>query len=171
MTDEPPRTDFALRGLPETGGQAHGSVAEAFGVAQEALSQLGPRALAPTPLSIMRELGGLLTVTQAAESLGQSEEQVEAMVSDQRLLVHVGQDGVRSIPGFQLTGDPPRARPEVPEALALLQPVCLEERSLLLWFCAPKDELSGSTPASWLRAGREPEPLLLAAKRDAARLA
>jgi len=88
-----------------------------------------------------------------------------------RSLLSVDHGGSVLLPKFQFSdGTCTSVAPIVSEILSLLGPVCADPRTLLAWFLAPKDELAGRRPADCVPEGQYEHALLLAARRDAARL-
>lgn len=170
MADENRHPDFALTGLPESNPGSAEPSSRVVDLARNAVSQLEPELAPLMPAPMAHELGDVLSVEDVALSLGCDEEQVQEMIAARTLLAQSTPGREPCVPAFQLTGEPPSLAPAVTGSLELLNPVCAETRTLLAWFCAPKDELSGRTPAAWIRNGGIDEPVLLAARRDAARL-
>lgn len=54
---------------------------------------------------------------------------------------------------------------------AILDPVVTSRLTTTTWFAAREPELYGESPASWIRAGSDPEAVLEQARRYASRLA
>jgi hypothetical protein len=171
MADENRRPDFALTGLPERNPESEAPSSRVVDLARNAVSQLEPELAPLMPVPMAQELGELLSVEDVALRMGCDEEQVREMIAARKLLAHGAPGKEPCVPAFQLAGEPPSLTSAVAGSLELLNSVCTETRTLLAWFCAPKDELSGRTPAAWIRDGGIAEPVLLAARRDAARLA
>jgi hypothetical protein len=73
-------------------------------------------------------------------------------------------------PAWQFTEDGTTV-PHLAEVLGVLRAGTDSPWTQALWLCAPAEYLDGSTPAEWLAAGRDPAPVLLAARADAARWA
>jgi hypothetical protein len=139
-------------------------------LARDAVAEIEPRLRSLVPQPIANELGHGLNVADAARRLQWSEDRVRAAIAGAELLAHQDGDGELAIPEFQLVGHPAEIAEGVTIVLGQLEPVCVDRRTLVAWFCAPKDELNGATPAAWISDGCPADALELAAKRDVERL-
>jgi hypothetical protein len=112
----------------------------------------------------------LVPVAEAARSLDRTEREVRQAVEQNQLLAVEESPGEPLVAAFQLARDIDAIGPVIAAVVACLKPVCTANRTIWLWFLAPKDELEGQTPAHWLTEGGNPSPVLVAAERDAQRL-
>ncbi len=135
--------------------------------------ELGRRAalIAAAEAAWKEHLGPLLEAKQVRELLGvRTRQAVSDLRSRGRLLGLARQDGRIVYPAFQFG---PAGRPfqELPEILGLLgERAGLDPWTVASWFVTPQVLLEGVTPAEWLRRKREPERVVRAARRTAARL-
>jgi hypothetical protein len=164
MTEDDVGPDFRVSGAPKATEDPPPSD-QIVALARQAFGEVTPL----TPAPIVEELGELLSLSETAERLGVTEAEVATMISERQLLAYADHAAKPLVPAFQISAD--GISPAIVGVLELLAPVCSELQTLLVWFCAPKDELSGDSPAGWLRREEADQPLLLAAARDAARLA
>jgi len=136
--------------------------------------ELGRRAalMAAAEAAWKKHLGPLLEAKQVQELLGVGTRQaVSDLRSRGRLLGLTRQDGRVVYPAFQF-GPGGRPFPELPQILELLgEGATLDPWTQASWFVSPQALLEGATPAAWLRRKREPERVVRAARRTAARLA
>jgi hypothetical protein len=116
-------------------------------------------------------LGLLYDVEQTKTVLGVTSRQaVHDLAKRKRLLVLGASGGRKVYPAFQFdtTGRP---YPEIPGILRAFEGAVQTSHTIASWFVTPQDVLEGETPASWIRARRDPDSLFESARRAAARLA
>lgn len=157
LLDEVPALDRALGQLSSEDAAEYGRKA-----ARNSLAPLVWRALA----------GHALTTEQARELLGISRQALHKRVVKGTLL---GLPGERTtlFPVWQFDAAG-QVRPAVVDALRVFRDRLGEEvdpRIVLAWATAPQPELKDESPAAWLEADRDPEPLVRAAERAAEALA
>ncbi|HEV2853631.1 MAG TPA: hypothetical protein VHC97_12585 [Thermoanaerobaculia bacterium] len=99
-----------------------------------------------------------------------SRQAVSDLAKRGRLLALDGSGGRKLYPGFQF-GPDGRPYPEVAQVIRVFAGVVETPYTIASWFVSPQDLLNGETPAAWMRARREPEILLEAARRSADKLA
>jgi len=119
-----------------------------------------------------KHLGPLLEAKQVKELLGVGTRQaVSDLRSRGRLLGLRRQDGRVVYPAFQFGpgGRPFSALPQVLELMG--DRAALDAWTVASWFVSPQTLLDGATPADWLHRKRDPERVVRAARRTAARLA
>lgn len=110
------------------------------------------------------------SVQQAARILCVEESEVQRRL-EQRELLEIGSEDGPKLPAFQFwSAEPAVIHPVVEQALAILNPVCIDARTLAAWFVAPKQELGDGRPMECLSDQGRHEALLIVARRDAARL-
>jgi hypothetical protein len=118
-------------------------------------------------------LGPLLDGEEVRSILGVRSRQAVSDLATRRRLLALPQSGRRVVyPAFQFgpTGRPFEALPRVLAEFSTRR--AAESRwTIASWFVTPQAVLDGRTPAQWLRAGRDPERVVLAARRSAARMA
>lgn len=135
--------------------------------------ELGRRAAlaAAAEAAWTKHLGPLLDGKQVQELLGVKTRQAVSDLRARRRLLGLRQSGRRVYPAFQFAsnGRPFEALPQVLTEF--------EERratasiwTIASWFVTPQSSLGGWTPVRWLRAGRDPDRVVLVARRTAARL-
>src|SRR5215207_6329005 len=135
--------------------------------------ELGRRAalLAAAEAVWGRHLGPLFDVEQAMTALGVGSRQaVSDLARRGRLLALDAPGGRKLYPAFQL-GPGGRPFPEVAAVVEAFAGVVETPHTIAAWFVAPQELLEGETPAAWMRARRDPAPLVEEARRAAARLA
>ena len=118
-----------------------------------------------------RHLGLLLDTRQVAELLGVGTRQaVNDRVRRQRILALPTDERDLAYPAFQFNekGEPYAAMGLVLEAFA---GAMLSPHTVASWCVTPQAALDGSTPAQWMGEGRDPERLVIAARRSASRAA
>ena len=116
-----------------------------------------------------RHLGTLLSLDAVRALLGDVTRQaVHDLVKRGRLLA-LERQGARVYPVFQFKGSKPL--PGLTAVLAALKPADLSHDTIAAWLNRPQPALRGSSPAEWLHDGRDLAPVVLAARRTAARLA
>jgi nucleoid DNA-binding protein len=117
-----------------------------------------------------RQFGPLLDVQQAQELLGVGTRQaVHDLAKRQRLLGLPTRGGSSLYPAFQFAAD---GRPYalLAELLPGFAAAEVDPYTTAAWFTTPQALLDNTTPAEWLRAGRDPAILQEAARRSLARL-
>jgi len=117
-----------------------------------------------------RHLGPLFDVEQVKTVLAVGSRQaVSDLAKRGRLLALDASGGRKLYPAFQF-GPEGRPYPELAEVLATFAGV-VTPYTVASWLVSPQDLLEGETPATWMRARRDPERLHEAARRAAAVLA
>lgn len=114
-----------------------------------------------------KQLGPLLTLDEAAASLGATPDDVRRRIDAGELLALPAGRG-KLLPAFQVgDGQPP---PGLAEVIAVLAPVVETPFTIASWLTGPQPELAGETPAAWLARAGDPKRVLVAAHRTAALL-
>lgn len=116
-------------------------------------------------------LGPLLDLESMRTTFGEkSAEEALELGRQQRLLVLPTADGRQLFPAFQFEecGKP---YPEIERILGIFAEVVTTPYTIAAWLVSPQDLLDDETPVVWLRADRDPAPLLEAARRSASKLA
>ena len=117
-----------------------------------------------------RHLGPLLEGQDVRELLRvKTRQAVSDLAKRGRLLALPTEQGELRFPAFQFmeTGRP---HPELPRILEMFNKASVSPYTIASWFSTPQILLKGKTPAWWLKAGRDPEPVKEVARRTAARL-
>ncbi len=118
-----------------------------------------------------RHLGPMLDAEQAKTLLGVASRQaVSDLAKRGRLLALDAAGGRKLYPAFQF-GQDGRPYRELAQVLPLFAGVVETPYTTASWLVSPNRLLENDTPAAWMRAGGEPDRLLEAARRAAARLA
>ena len=135
-------------------------------------ARLGQRAALVAAAGAMwgRQLGPLLEMRQAQELLGVASRQaVHDLVQRHRLLALQPENRRTLIPLFQFseTGRPYEA---VPPILRIFGEAEATGWTVASWFTTPTTDLEGDTPIAWIRAGRDRDTVLDAARGAAAPL-
>lgn len=118
-----------------------------------------------------RHLGPLLDAEQVRTLLGVGSRQaVSDLAKRGRLLVLDASGGRKLYPSFQFASNG-RPYPEIATVIEIFADAVETAYTIASWFVSPQDRLDRETPASWMRSGREPEPLVEAARRAASQLA
>jgi hypothetical protein len=99
-----------------------------------------------------------------------SRQAVSDLAKRGRILALDGSGGRKLYPGFQFSSNG-RPYAEVAQVLRIFSGVVETPYTIASWFVSPQDLLNEETPAAWMRARREPELLLEAARRSADKLA
>lgn len=117
-----------------------------------------------------KRLGPRFTREQVQRLLGvRSRQAVSQLVKRRRLLALPTREGRLAFPAFQFSpsGRPYEAIPTVLDAFAVAY---LDPYTIASWFVTRQALLRGMTPAAWLQRGRDPQRVIEAARRSAARL-
>jgi hypothetical protein len=135
--------------------------------------ELGRRAalLAAADAVWSKRLGPTLRREQVQEILGVGSRQaVSQLARRRRLLALPTREDRLTFPAFQFS---PNGRPyeAMPDILAAFDDAGVSPYTIASWFTTPQRLLGKVTPATWLRRGRDPERIVEAARRSAARLA
>ncbi|HEX9713563.1 MAG TPA: hypothetical protein VGB52_13555 [Actinomycetota bacterium] len=133
--------------------------------------ELGRRAalLAVADIAWKRVLGPLLDGKQAQELLGvRTRQALHDLVKRRRLLAVPWGEETR-YPAFQF-GPDGRPYPEMRLVLQAFENAKIDGLTLGSWFRHPQRALGGETPARWMAERHDPERLVTAAGRSAARL-
>lgn len=176
--------------LTKAGTMARSFAAVASESFRETLEELGltkPAAELGTPEELGRRaalaaaaeatwkdhLGPLLDANRVQQLLGVKSRQAVSDLGARRRLLSLPQSGRRVVyPAFQFAsnGRPfgvlPRLLAEFDTRRAVASPWTIAS-----WFVTPQPLLGRWTPARWLKAGRDPEKVVGAARRAAARMA
>jgi excisionase family DNA binding protein len=115
-----------------------------------------------------QQLGELLTIDETARRLRCSLERVRELIASGRLLA-LPTAGTYAVPGFQITdqGAPVEG---IEKVIAILAPTVATPFTIASWLTGPQAELGEATPAVWLRASGDVEPVLTSARRQRALL-
>lgn len=134
--------------------------------------ELGRRAalLAAADTLWSKRLGPSLRREQVQGLLGVGSRQAVSQLTKRRRLLALPRDDRLVFPAFQFSssGRPYEAMPAV---LAAFDDAGVSPYTIASWFTTPQRLLGRVTPATWLRRGRDPERVVEAARRSAARLA
>ncbi len=117
-----------------------------------------------------QQVGPTLTGRQLKILLGiKTRQGVHDLLKRGRLLALEAQSGQWVYPSFQFNE---RGRPHavMTEVLAHFAGADVSPHTIASWFTSPQALLDGNTPAVWLKRGGEPERVVEAARRSAARL-
>lgn len=119
------------------------------------------------------QLGPLLETDQVRRLVGVKSRQAVSDLGSRRRLLALPRSGRRVVyPAFQFAAN---GRPfeVLPRVLAEFEErgAAVSRWTIASWFVTPQPLLGGQTPAGWLKAGRDPEKAVLAARRTAARMA
>lgn len=166
MNDSEPRHHFEVA-RRDYGAVPESAEAEVRELGRDAVARITSRR-APWSDPAWEGAGDDLTLEEAAAALTWPVDDVRRAAEGFELLVREDPDGNVVVPAFQIAGS--AIDEAVTSALRELRPVCVDPRTLLAWFLAPKDELSGASPAAWINQGHDSTRVILAAQRDAARL-
>lgn len=98
-----------------------------------------------------------------------SRQAVSDLAKRERILALDASGGRKLYPGFQF-GPNGRPYPEVAQVIQIFAGVVETPYTIASWFVSPQSLLNGETPAAWMRARREPDLLLEAARRSADKL-
>jgi hypothetical protein len=148
---------------------------EELGVSERELGDpeaLGRRAalLATADALWSRRIGPMLRRDQVQELLGVGSRQAVSQLAKRRRLLALASDEGLTFPAFQFS---PGGRPydAMPAILAAFEDADVSPYTIASWLTTPQRLLGRVTPATWLRRGRDPERVVEAARRSAARLA
>jgi hypothetical protein len=95
--------------------------------------------------------------------------QVHRLAKQRRLLAF--RRGARNVyPSFQFTRQG-EVDPTISQVVAILSEIVESPYTIASWLKSPKESLEGETPLRWLERGRDPAPVIEAARLTAARLA
>jgi hypothetical protein len=115
-------------------------------------------------------LGPLLQMRQTLELLGVGSRQaVHDLIHRHSLLALQTKDRRTLIPLFQF-GETGRPYEAVPPILRIFARADATGWTVASWFTTPTADLEGDSPIAWIRAGRDREPVLNAARAAAAPL-
>jgi hypothetical protein len=116
-------------------------------------------------------LGPLFDTEQVKTILGVTSRQgVHDLANRKRLLALGPAQGRKQYPAFQF-GEAGRPFAEIPKILQIFEGAVETPYTIASWFVTSQDVLGEDTPASWMRARRDPELLFESARRAVARLA
>jgi len=135
-------------------------------------SRLGQRAalVAAAGALWQRQLGPLLDMRQAQDLLGVGSRQaVHDLIQRHRLLALAAEERQTLIPLFQFS-EAGRPYAAVPPVLRVFAEAEATGWTIASWFTTPSVDLDGQTPIAWIRAGRDLETALDAARVAAAPL-
>lgn len=132
---------------------------------------LGGFEVPPSTAAWEQHLGPLYDGEQAQAVLGvRSRQAVSDLARRGRLLALDSKSGRRLYPAFQFSASG-RSYPEIARVLEAFGNKVETPYTIASWLVSPQDHLDGETPAAWMRARRDPRPLLTAAYRAADALA
>lgn len=149
---------------------------EELGVSERELgdpAKVGRRAalLAAADALWGKRLGPVFRREQVQELLGVGSRQaVSQLAKRRRLLALPASDDRPTFPAFQFSSSG-RPYDVMPEILAPFEDADASPYTIASWFMTPQRLLGSAKPATWLRRGRDPERVVEAARRSAARLA
>lgn len=127
--------------------------------------------LAASEQAWVQRLGGTWGTSEVMTVLGVSKQRISTLVK-QRRLIALPRGGRVDFPAWQFAGTDSEDRLCLARAhLALVEEGGIDPWSAASWFLAGHPELDDRDPVAWLRGGGDPEPVLRAARRDAARAA
>jgi hypothetical protein len=135
-------------------------------------ARLGQRAalVAAAGALWQRQLGPLLEMRQAQELLGVGSRQaVHDLIQRHRLLALSSEDRRALVPLFQFS-EAGRPYAAVPPILRIFAEAEATGWTVASWFTTPSAELEDQTPIGWIKAGRDPQTVLEAARAAAAPL-
>jgi hypothetical protein len=139
----------------------------------EEQAEIGRRGalLATAMLQWEEHLGPLLDWRKVASLMGRvsTRQGVNDLAKRGRLLAVRTKSGQVLYPLFQFRGAKPF--PELPALLELFGHAALDGWTVASWFVTSQDLLDDESPASWLKAGKDPALVIEAAERVAGRLA
>ncbi len=139
----------------------------------EGQAELGRRGalLATAMLQWEEHLGPLLDWRKVASLMGtvSTRQGVNDLAQRRRLLALRTKGGQILYPLFQFRGAKPF--PELPVVLDLFGDADLDGWTIASWFVTSQDLLDHESPASWLKAGKDPALAIEIAERVAGRLA
>jgi hypothetical protein len=119
----------------------------------------------------VQRLGDVWETSDVVAALGVSKQRVSALAKAHRLIV-VPRAGRPGFPAWQFAGTKAADRASLAGAHRILvEQRAIDPWSAASWFLADHPELDGQDPVEWLRGGGDPERVLAAAERDAARAA
>jgi hypothetical protein len=102
--------------------------------------------------------------------LGVTRQALHQRVRARQVLACRTADGHTVYPAWQLSPSG-QSIPGLPEVLAVLVGAAADPWTVAIWLRTPSDDLGGLTAADWLAEGRDPAPVLEAARADSARWA
>ena len=158
-----------------------GDTLERLGVEEEpgaaTAEELGRRAalLVGAEQAWDHHIGPMLGAEQVAALLGVGTRQAvhDRARRGSLIALHRGSRQVR-FPTFQLVDRPGSTTktvlPELGRVLAIFTDSGVDAWTVASWFCTPSALLESMAPAGWLAAGKDPQRVLEAARRSAARL-
>jgi hypothetical protein len=127
--------------------------------------------LAAAEQAWVSRLGGMWDTGDVVAVLGVSKQRVSALVK-QRRLIALPRGGRLEFPAWQFAGTSSADRACLAGAHAtLVSDGGIDPWSAGSWLLTAHPELDDRDPVDWLRSGGDPERVLLAARRDAARAA
>jgi len=116
-----------------------------------------------------RHLGTLYDTGQVRELLGGvSRQRVGELLRARRLMAMADRSGRKRFPAFQFRDGEPAA--ELVQAFWALVDAPVGDWTAASWTASAHDGLDGASPAEWVARGGDADRLLMAARRDAARL-
>lgn len=116
-------------------------------------------------------LGELWETKDVVAVLGVSKQRVSTLAKKHRLIA-LTHDGGRRFPAWQFAGTDGEDRFRLAEAhRVLVEDGRINPWSAASWFLTNHPELDDTDPVEWIRSGGDPDRLLTAAGRDAARAA
>jgi hypothetical protein len=108
--------------------------------------------------------GPLLDTRRAQALLGvKSHQDFHQLIEDRQLLAFSGHEGQMVVPAFQI-GDNRSPMPAVPAVLGALAENEILGWKVATWLFNTRDDLDGQAPIAWLRAGRDVDRVLVAAR-------
>ena len=114
-------------------------------------------------------IGPVLSAKEVQQILGlERVEEVSRLAAKGLLLELSGGSGETGYPSFQFTTR--RTIPGLQEILLVFNRHGIDRYTIASWFQTSSSFLDSLSPASWLRAGREPSAAIIAAVRSATEL-
>ncbi len=114
-----------------------------------------------------KKIGPTLSTVEVQERIGvRTRQAVSDLVKRRRLLALETEQARLRYPVFQFS---PQGRPypQIPEILEMFHEAAIDPYTTASWFKTPQKLLEDETPAAWLRADRDPELVVEAARRVA----
>lgn len=131
--------------------------------------EVADRMLAVVPMAHPwdEQVGPFYDTPGVVRLLGISKQAVADRVRRRTLIATITTNGRHLYPTFQF--DRARIVPRISEVAAVFRSTPADGWAIASWFTTPAVTLNGQTPAQWLRAGNDPDPVASLADDAAAR--